>query len=85
MGKDVASDLMSLRRAAARHLIAVSDSAEIYSDLGQFIDAAADMSNETVLLDAIDLTDQIESLCDDAHASLVRYARSNAWAALHDI
>jgi len=84
-GKDAAPDLASLRQVAARHLTAAGDSAEIYSDVAQFIDAAADSGNEAVLLDALDLTDQIEPSCDDARASLVRYARSNAWAALRHI
>lgn len=84
-GKDAEPNLTSLQQGAARHLTAVGDSADIYSDLGQFIDAGADAGNETVLLDALDLTDQIEPLCDDAHACLVRYARSNAWGALRDI
>jgi hypothetical protein len=83
--EDAAPDLASLRQAAARHLTAVGDAAEIYSDLAEFIDAAADAGNEAALLDALDLTDQIEPLCDDAHASLVRYARSNAWDALRHI
>lgn len=85
MGKDAAPDLATLRQAAARHITAVGNSAEIYSDLAQFIDAAADAGNEVALLDALDLTDQIEPLCDDGHVSLVRYARSNAWHALRVI
>lgn len=84
-GEDAAPDLSSRRQAAARHLTAVGNAAEIYSDLAEFIDAAADAGNEAVLLDALDLTDQIEPLCDDVHASLVRYARANAWDALRHI
>lgn len=85
MEEDAEPNLAILQHAAARHLTAAGDSAEIYTDLGQFIDAGADAGNETALLDALDLTDQIEPLCDDVHASLVRYARSNTWGALRDI
>jgi len=85
MGKDAALGLAGLRQTAMRHLTAMGDPAEIYDDLAQFIDAAADAGNEAVLLDALNLTDQVEPLCDDAYASLVRYARSNAWDALRYI
>lgn len=81
-GEEAAPNLSNLRHAAARHLTAGGDAAEIYSDLAEFIDAAGDAGDEAVLLDALDLTDQIEPLCDDAHASMVRYARSNAWDAV---
>lgn len=84
-GKVTEPNLANLRQAVARHLTTVGDSAEIYSDLGQFIDVAVDAGDETVLLDALDLTGQVEHLCDDMHASLVLYARSNAWGALRDI
>lgn len=84
-GKDAAPDLTSLRQAAAIHLTAGGDSAEIYRDLAKFIDAAADAGDEALLLDALDLSKHIEPLCDDAYASLVRYARSNGWDALRHI
>lgn len=85
MGNDAVSDLVRLRHAAVRHLNASGDSADIYADLAQYIDAAADAGDETALLDSLNLTDQIEPLCDDAHASLVRYARSNAWDGIRQI
>lgn len=85
LGEDAAPDLASLHQAAVRHLTAVGNAAETYSDLAKFIDAAADAGSEAVLLEALDLTDQIEPICDDAHASLVRYARSNAWDSLRQI
>lgn len=85
MSHEAAPDLANLRQAAARHLNVSGDSAAIYADLAQLLDAAADAGDEAALLDALKLTDEIEPLCDDAHASLVRYARSNAWDALRQI
>lgn len=85
IGNDAAPDLARLRQQAERHLTTLGNSAEIYSALAQFIDAADDASNEAALLDALNLTDQIEPLCDAAHASLVLYARSNAWDALRQV
>lgn len=78
-------DLSRLRQAATRHLASAGDAAEIYGDLAKFIDAASDAGDEGVLMGSLELADQIEPLCDVKYASMVRYARSNAWEALRRI
>lgn len=56
MSNDAASNLASLRQAAARHFTTLGDSTEIYRDLHQFIVAANDASSEVVLLGALNLS-----------------------------
>jgi tetratricopeptide (TPR) repeat protein len=84
-GQEDPPDLAALRQAVIQHLTTAGGPEEIYGDIAQLIDAASDEGDEAAVLDALDLAGQIEPLCDDVHASLVRYARSNAWDALRHI
>lgn len=77
-------DLAGLR-LAAQHAATAGDAATACRDLGRFIDAAGDARDEGALLEALDLSERIESSCEAVHACLVRYGRSNAWAWLRDI
>lgn len=79
------SRIDELIRAAEIFTTTSGDSEAALDALASLVDTADDEQNERALVKAIKLAEEIETNCSPTDACLVRYNRSNAWAALHRI
>ncbi len=77
--------LLTLLSALKNDLVDAADLSESINKLALLVDLAEDMRREDILCESIQVADVIEKRAIRADACLVRYLRSNAWAALKHI
>lgn len=75
-------NLDKLRALAERYADGVTGGGAAYAALGRFVDAAGLAGDESSLLRALKLADQVQARVGPKVACLVNYARANAWASL---
>ncbi len=85
IGRNVEQPRIEELSRAAELLTTGGNSEAAFDALASLVDAADDEENEAALVKAIELADGIEAKCLPKDACLIRYNRSNAWAALHRI
>ena len=66
-------------------IMTASNSEAMFNAHASLVDVADDEESEAALIKAIELADRVEAKCLPKDACLIRYNRSNAWAALHRI
>lgn len=74
-----------LIRAVELFAMTGGDSEVMFNTHASLVDGSDDEDNEAALIKAIELAEKIEAKCLPKDACLIRYSRSNAWAALHRI